>query len=575
MAKRIEDPLDSTRHSCAHLLAATVLDLYPGSNNAIGPAIEDGFYQDFDLHGQKISDEDLPMIETKMHEILKGWHAFEHREVTADEARRLFAHNPYKLALIDEFALDGKSITVNDPGNFLDLCKGGHSDNPQEDLKNFKLLRIAGAYWKGDEKNKMLTRIYGTVWPTKKELGDYLEMQEEAKRRDHRKLGVELDLFHFEEYSPGMPYWHQKGMVIYRELDKFARELEGYGFHEIKTPELVSPELYKKSGHYEHYLEDMFKVLDGDKEYFLKPMNCPEALLVFKSKKRSYRELPMRLANFDVLHRTEATKVFQGLTRVRELSQDDAHILCTPEQAEGEFAERLEEIKKAFKVLKLKTQYYLSTRPEGKLGNDAEWDQAEGALKASLEKAQLGYEIDPGEGNFYGPKIDVFALDALGRRWQLSTLQYDMQQPKGLGAKYTDSTGTEKTPIMIHRAVLGSFERLIGILTEHHNGAFPTWLSPVQAIVLPITDAQNSYAKDVLGQVTGADIRAEVNLNSEKIGAKIRDAQLQKVPYMLIIGQKEVDEKSASLRLRTGDDLHSMPVPDIISRIQKEIQERS
>lgn len=574
MAKQSENPLDSIRHSTAHLLAEAVLDLYPGANNAIGPSIENGFYQDFDLHGQKISEEDLPKIEAKMREILKSWHAFDHREVKVEEAKKLFAHNPYKLELIEEFAKEGKTITINDPGNFLDLCKGGHSNNPQEELKNFKLLNIAGAYWRGDEKNQMLTRIYGTVWASKKELDEYLEMLEEAKKRDHRKLGVELDLFHFEEYSPGMPYWHPKGFIIYRELDKLARELEGPGFSEIKTPELVTPDFYKKSGHYDHYLNDMFRVLDGDKEYFLKPMNCPEALLIFKSKKRSYRDLPMRLANFDVLHRTETTKVFQGLTRVRELSQDDAHILCTPEQASSEFAERLEAIKKVFQVLKLKTQFYLSTRPDGKLGNESEWDQAENALKDALEKAGIGYEIDPGEGSFYGPKIDLFATDALGRRWQLSTLQYDMQQPKGLGAKYTDADGVEKTPIMIHQAIMGSFERLIGILTEHYAGAFPTWLAPVQATVLPITDAQNNYAEAVLNQLQKAGIRAEVNLNSEKIGAKIRDAQLQKIPYMLIVGQKEIDENGVAVRLRSGTDLKTMPVQDTIARLKQEIDNR-
>jgi len=372
-----------------------------------------------------------------------------------------------------------------------------------------------------------------------------------------------------------MPYWHPKGMVIYRELDKFARELQGPGYLELKTPELVSGELYKKSGHYDHFRDDMFRVQDGDKEYFLKPMNCPEALLVFKSRRRSYRELPMRLANFDVLHRTEATKVFHGLTRVRELCMDDAHILCTHEQTANEYKILLEKTKQVHGTFGLKSKFFLSTMPESHMGSRGDWEVAETALKNALEAAKVGYEINEGDGAFYGPKIDIRVEDAIGREWQLTTLQYDMQQPAGLGAKYVDADGSEKTPIMIHHALLGSFERFIGIILEHYNGALPTWLSPVQAVVLPITDAQNSYAESVLAQLKEAGIRAEINLTSEKIGAKIRDAQLARIPYMLIIGPKEVEESTVSVRLRSGTDLHSMPIPDIISRIQKEIQDRA
>jgi threonyl-tRNA synthetase len=576
MAKKTETRLDAMRHSTAHLMAAAVQTLWPDVKFGIGPAIEDGFYYDFDLN-HHLKPEDLKNIEKKMRELQKLDSPYAYSEKPILEARKFFEKKGqlYKVELINDLEKEGeKKVSFYQTGDFTDLCEGPHIEKTSE-IGPFKLMSFSSAYWKADQQNKQLQRIYGTAWETKDDLNNYLQRLEEAKRRDHRKLGVELDLFHFEEYSPGMPYWHPKGMVIYRELDKFARELEGDNYTEIKTPELVTPDLYKKSGHYEHYLADMFKVLDGDKEYFLKPMNCPEALLVFKSRKRSYRDLPMRLTNFDVLHRTEATKVFHGLTRVREFSQDDAHILCTHEQAADEFASLLETVKTAFQTFKLKPQIKLSTRPKEKVGNETEWNQAEEALKAALEKAQIGYVVDPGEGSFYGPKIDVAAFDAIDRKWQLSTLQYDMQQPKGLGAKYTDADGTEKTPIMIHQAILGSLERFIGILVEHYSGALPTWLSPVQAFVLPITDTQNSYAKEILAKLKETGIRVEANLNSEKIGAKIRDAQITKVPYMLIVGPKEVEENSVSVRLRSGADLHSMPLPDIISRIKQEIQSRS
>lgn len=575
MTKRTETKLDAMRHSAAHLLAAAVQALYPEAKLGIGPAIENGFYYDFDLK-DSLTPQDLARIEKKMREIGKQDLSFDRFEVPIDQAKANLAKmkQPYKVELVDELAAAGeKKVSFYHTGSFQDLCEGPHIDKTSE-IGPFKLLSVSTAYWRGDQSKPQLQRIYGTAWETKEELDKYLKQLEEAKQRDHRKLGVELDLFHFEEYSPAMPYWHPKGMIVYRQLEQLAREVEVEDYQEIKTPELVSPELYKKSGHYDHYLDDMFKVLDGDKEYFLKPMNCPEALLVFKSRKRSYRELPLRLANFDVLHRTERSGVFSGLTRVREFSQDDAHILCTPDQAAEEFRKLLEAVKKVHAIFGFKSKFYLSTRPEKFMGEKSQWDQAEAALKQALAEAGLGYEVQEGEGAFYGPKIDVAAEDALGRQWQLSTLQYDLQQPAALGAKYTDMEGTDQTPIMIHRAILGSIERFLGIVLEHYGGNLPLWLAPVQVLVLTITDGQNHYAKVVFEKLIDAGIRAEVDLRSEKMGAKIRDAQLRKIPYMLIVGEREMQVQQVAVRLRDGTDLKSHSLEDILARLNKEIDNR-
>lgn len=568
--------LEAIRHSAAHLMAAAIQDLYPNVKFGIGPVTEDGFYYDIDLE-ENLIPESLEKIEKKMRDLQKEDLTFVRTEVPADVAEKNAEkmHQPYKVELIRDLAKEGeKKVSFYQTGKFIDLCAGPHVEKTSN-IGPFKLLSISTAYWKGDPERAQLQRIYGTAWETNEELDKYLEHLEEAKKRDHRKLGVELDLFHFEEYSPAMPYWHPRGMVIYRELEKYAREIEGSYYQEIKAPELVSPELFKKSGHIEFYGENMFKVTDGAKEYFLKPMNCPETILIFKARKRSYRDLPLRLSCFDNLHRTERSGVFHGLSRVKEFIQDDAHIFCTMNQVESEFTKLIEVTKKAHEQFGFKSIFKLATRPDQFMGEKADWDKAEETLKKTLAQAKVGYEVKEKDATFYGPKIDVYVEDALGREWQLATLQLDFQQPAALGAKFTDSDGAEKTPVMIHRAILGSIERFISIILEHYGGNLPTWLSPVQVMVIPITDAQNGYAKDLCQKLANEGIRAEIDLRGEKMGAKIRGAQLQKIPYMLIIGDREIEAKGAAVRLRDGTDLKTLKVDDILARVKEEVARRA
>lgn len=570
-----EDKLHPIRHSAAHLMAAAVQKLHPEVKFGVGPVIEDGFYYDLDLPAN-LTPEDLIKIEKTMLALQKEDLAFIRTEVPVEQAVKNAEtlKQPYKAELIRDLAKEGeKKVSFYQTGEFIDLCAGPHVSKTSE-IGPYKLLSVSTAYWKGDQAKSQLQRIYGTAWETKQELEDYLKKLEEAKLRDHKKLGVALDLFHFEEYSPSSAYWHPKGMIIYRELEKYAREIEGVDYQEVKAPELVSPELFKKSGHLQFYAGDMFKVQDGEREYYLKPMNCPETLLIFKSRKRSYRELPMRLACFDNLHRTERSGVFHGLTRVKEFTQDDGHIICTMEQAKGEFAKLLEQTKVVHAQFGFKSIFKLATRPDGFMGSKTEWDQAEEVLKEALAEAKLGYDVKEKDATFYGPKIDVYAQDALGREWQLTTLQLDLQQPAGLGAKYTDEEGNEKTPVMIHRAMLGSIERFIGVILEHYGGNLPTWLSPVQTMVIPITDAQNIYAKDLHSKLKDAGIRSEIDLRGEKMGAKIRDAQLQKIPYMLIVGDREIEAKGVAVRLRDGTDLKTLPIDEALQKIKKEVDSR-
>lgn len=582
-AKKSENPLDTVRHSAAHLLAAAVLDLYPGANNAIGPAIENGFYQDFDLHGQKISEEDLPKIEAKMREILKDWKTFETREVDLEEAKKLFASNPYKIALAEEFAAEGKALTVNDPGNFLDLCKGGHSENPQEELKNFKLLNIAGAYWKGDEKNQMLTRIYGTVWPSKKELEDYLVLLEESKNRDHRKIGKDLGLWTFSDLvGAGLPLFTPKGTIIRTELFQAVAQISRkYGVQQVTIPHIAKKKLYEISGHADKFSEELLRVISHYDEFVMKPVNCPHHTQIYASELRSYRDLPIRYMESTMQYRDEKPGEIGGLTRVRSITCEDGHTFCTVDQIKKEVSNTAEIIKEFYAGLGMWGNHWVSlsvrdpNHPEKYVGEPADWKRAEEMLQEISDDLGLDAKNCEGEAAIYGPKLDYMFVDSLGRERQLATIQLDFAMPKRFGLTYIDKSGKEQIPVMIHRAILGSYERFMAILLEHFAGALPTWLSPVQVTILPITDAQNDYAEGILKELRNAGIRAEVNLNSEKIGAKIRDAQLQKIPYMLIVGQKEIEEKSASVRLRSGEDLHSMAVPDIISRIQKEIQERA
>ncbi|HVA96760.1 MAG TPA: threonine--tRNA ligase [Candidatus Acidoferrales bacterium] len=583
-----QDKLQNVRHSTAHLLAAAVKQLWPHAKNAIGPAIENGFYQDFDMGDVKVSDEDLGKIEEKMREILKEWKAFEVKEVSVDQAKKDFADNPYKLELIEEFGKQGKTITENNPGNFLDLCKGGHAEYPQKEMRHFKLLSIAGAYWRGDEKNKMLTRIYGTAFQTEKEINEYLEMMEEAKKRDHKKLGRELDLFFFEETAPGMTYWMPKGFIVYNTLYEFTRQMyQKYGYQEVMTPQLNKKELFETSGHWYHYRDDMFispmsflreeseKPLEGTEVFGVKPMNCPNAMTIFKQKLRSYNDLPMRLAETSMLHRFELSGTLNGLFRTRQFRQDDAHIFITLDQIKPEFESMLQMVAEMYAPFDLTYRLRFGTRGEKFMGDPKEWDIAESALKEALDESSKEYFTAEGEGAFYGPKIDILMKDSLGREWQTGTIQLDFQQPKNFGLKYIDNQGKEVQPVTFHRAIYGSLERFLGVLIEHYAGAFPLWLAPVQVVLLPIADRHAEFAQKVAKELTDAGIRAEADTRSERLQAKIRNATLQKVPFMGIIGDKEIAEDAISVRKRDGEDLGQIKIASFLKQLLQDIDKKS
>jgi threonyl-tRNA synthetase len=568
--------LDNLRHSCAHLLAAAVMKLWPGTKRAIGPSIEDGLYFDFEFE-QPISEKDFPKIEKTMKEIVKSWAGFERHELSAEEAKKEYPGNDYKHELIDEFSGKGETLSFYKSGEYWDLCRGGHVDNPKKELQNFKLLSVAGAYWRGSEKNKMLTRIYATCFPTKEELEQHLVMLEEAKKRDHKKLGPKLGLFMFHHTSPGMPYWLPKGVAMYNELVNFWRvEHSKRDYQEIVSPLLNKKELYKTSGHFEHYWEDMFSVKTKDgEEYGVKAMNCPNAMVVFGSHPRSYKDLPLRLSDTDTLHRNEVSGALNGLLRVREFRQDDAHCFVTEEQIGAEYEEIFEIVEKFYSIFGLKYSFRLGTRPESFMGEIATWDQAEETLKKILKKSKKEFSIAEKDGAFYGPKVDILMKDAIGREWQMGTIQLDFQQPQRFELEYTAADGSKKTPVAIHRVVYGSLERFIGLLIEHYAGAFPLWLSPVQVKVLPITDKQNKYAQTVVDQLKENNIRVEFDDRSESVGKKIREAEIEKVPYMLIIGEKEVEAKSVALRARNQKDLGTMELDKFIGKVSDEIKNRS
>ena len=555
--------LEILRHSTAHLLAAAVLELYPDAKPTIGPPVENGFYYDFD--DIKISEEDLPIIESKMTEILKTWDKFE--LVSGKPA------NKYKQELANELT---EPATYYKSGNFVDLCAGPHVDDVKK-LGHFNLLKLAGAYWRGNEKNKMLTRIYGTAFFTKQELDDYLKMLEEAEKQDHKKIGQQLGLFMFHETAPGMPYWLPKGMVLYNELINFWREEHlKRGYLEISSPLINKKQLYETSGHWDHYKENMFVSQTEEGEtYCLKPMNCPNAMVVFGSQTRSYRDLPLRLGDTDCLHRFELSGTLNGLFRVREFRQDDAHIYVTGDQIEQEFANVFEIVKLFYSLFNIPYKFRLGTRPTDLMGDPETWDKAEKILEKIVKNSGVDYFIGENEGAFYGPKIDILMKDALGRQWQTGTIQLDMQMPKRFDLKYFDADGVQKTPVVIHRVIYGSLERFIGVLIEHLAGNLQTWLSPIQIAVLPIADRHNEYASSVISQLSSQGIRAELDDRSEKLGAKVRDAQMQKIPYMLVIGDKEVENRKVSVRKRDGTDLGSLDLNKFMEMVKMEINSKS
>jgi len=544
------DALSVLRHSSAHLLAEAVRRLYPGVKIAIGPPIENGFYYDFEFP-EAVSEEDLPRIEQEIRRELAEGRRWTREEVSADEARKRFEaeEEPYKVELVD--TAEGP-ISFYTQGDFTDLCRGPHLQDSHP-IKAIKLTGLAGAYWRGDEKNKQLTRIYGTAFYSQADLDAYLERIEEAKRRDHRRLGPQLDLFHLTDSSPGSPFWHPKGMVIWNELEDLRRrENMKRGYVEVKTPLLYDIETYITSGHYENYRENMFLVEthEGEKPLALKPMNCPGHMLLFGERRRSYRELPLRYAESSTLHRDERGGTLHGLLRVKHITQDDAHVFITEDQIQDEIHGMVEYARFLYDLFGLEARAELSTRPEKRLGTDAQWDHAEKALEEALKRHEIEYVISPGEGTFYGPKIDLHMTDSLGRSWQMGTIQLDYQMPMRFGLEYFGADNAEHHPVVIHRALLGSLERFIGILIEHYAGAFPVWLAPVQVRVIPVGQDHRAAAHVLQEKLEG--LRVEVDERDETVGKRIRDAEVEKVPYVIVYGDKESDEALA-VRKRGGE----------------------
>ncbi|HKB23911.1 MAG TPA: threonine--tRNA ligase [Methylomirabilota bacterium] len=567
-------PLATLRHSTSHVMAQAVKRLFPGVKVAIGPAIEDGFYYDF-AKPEPFAPEDLEKIEAVMREIAKADYPFERQELPREEAVRFFRERgePYKVEVLE--GIDAPRVSLYRQGEFIDLCRGPHVPSTGH-VKHFKLLSSSGAYWRGDERNAMLQRVYGTAWLTKEELDKHLWRLAEAKKRDHRKLGRELDLYVFQDVSPGAPFWLPHGWTMVRELERFVREaLDARGYQEISTPILVNKKLWEQSGHWEHFRENMFLVESEQQIFGLKPMNCPESTLVYRHALRSYRDLPLRYADMGRLHRNERSGTLTGLFRVRQFTQDDAHIYCRPDQLQDEIRELLELVGDWYKTFALDPFLKLSTRPPKSMGTDAQWETAERALHDALKANGLAYDLNPGDGAFYGPKIDIDVQDALGRRWQLATIQIDFAQPDRFALEYIDTDGQPKRPIMVHRAIFGTFERFMGVLVEHYAGAFPTWLAPVQARVLPVSEKHAEYARAVHAKLRAAHVRAELDDRNEKLGYRIREAQLRKVPYMLVVGERESQNGTVSLRHRTGEDLGAVPLDRVLADLAREIGTRA
>lgn len=578
---QLDSNINHIRHSAAHLLAAAVLELYPKAKNAIGPSIENGFYQDFDLGDGKISEDNLPEIEEMMLRILKNWDKFEIKEVSAEQAKKDFAKNPYKLELVLDFAKEGKKITETNQSGFLDLCKGGHVSDPAKEVRFFKLLSVAGAYWKGNEKNKMLTRIYGTAFATEKELQTYLENLEQAKLRDHRRLGKELDLFVFSDLvGSGLPLFTPKGTILRNQLLGFSEELQlKNGYEKVFIPHITKTELYKKSGHWDKFGDELFlvKSQETDEQFVLKPMNCPHHTQIYASRKRSYRDLPVRYMETTVQYRDEKPGELLGLSRVRAITIDDSHVFCTPDQVEDEFIRIIKMIEEMYTSLKMDVHYRLSFRDESDkyLGDKKHWEEAEKILGKVAKDQDLDYTIEKGEAAFYGPKIDIMVTDSLGRQWQCATEQLDFVQPARFGLTYTDADGIEKTPFMVHKALLGSIERFLSVYIEHTAGNFPVWLAPLQLSVIPISEKHNAYAQNIYDHLKSEEIRVEIDLRNEKMQSKIRDAQKSKVPYMVILGDKEVDSDTITIRTRRGENKFNLNFEKFLKDLKKEIDNKA
>ncbi|MFI5048527.1 MAG: threonine--tRNA ligase [Gaiellales bacterium] len=575
LTARDPEALAVLRHSTAHVLAEAVTHLWPGVRVAIGPAIDDGFYYDFEFP-EPVSADDLGRIEEEMRRILAAEHPFVRTDgVDKAQLAEQFRgeDQPYKLELVEALA-DG-DISVYDQDGFEDLCRGPHLQTTKP-IKAFKLLSMAGAYWRGDSSKPMLTRIYGTVFFDQQSLDDHLERLEQARRRDHRRIGRELHLYHSSEVSPGGPFWHPRGMIVWNELTALWRELNrARGYQEVRTPILYSADLWKQSGHWDKFRDDMFFTQKDDRLLGLKPMNCPAHVQIYAAGQRSYRDLPLRLAEQGIVHRDEPSGALHGLMRVIHITQDDAHIFCTHEQVQDEVIGCLELAQTIYDIFGLDLRIELSTRPENRIGDDALWDDAEAALEGALAAVGVEYALNEGDGAFYGPKIDLHMTDSIGRSWQMGTIQLDYQMPERFEITYAGDDNAEHRPAMVHRALFGSFERFIGILIEHFAGAFPLWIAPLQVSVLPVADRHNEYAQSVVDELVGAGIRAEADTRSESVGRKIAEAEVQRVPYILVVGDREADAGNVSVRRRGEGDLGARSVADLREALLLEISTRS
>ncbi len=559
-------------HTTSHIMAQAVEELFPGAKFGVGPPIENGFYYDIDSE-HKFTDEDLRKIEERMLEIAKRDLKTQREELKRIDAIEYFKNkriDPYKVEILEDIAKNEDVVSLYHQGEFTDLCRGPHMPTTAK-LKNVRLLSVSGSYWRGDSERQQLQRIYGISFPKKKDLDDYISLLEEAKKRDHRKLGKELELFMFHEYSPGAPFWLPNGMILFKELEKYWREIhDNNGYEEINTPILVKDKLFEQSGHLEHYKDNMFKVEDREETYYLKPMNCPEATLVYSSKMRSYKDLPIRLSEIGRLHRNELRGALGGMFRVRQITMDDAHIFCTPEQIQEEITGVMGLIKRFYALFDLEPRYYLSTMPDEAMGTKETWDAAEASLAAALDANGLKYEVKEKDGAFYGPKIDIHIKDALNRDWQIATIQLDYNLPSRFDLTYEGGDGQKHRPVMVHRAIFGSFERFIGMLIEHFAGNFPLWLAPIQVAVIPITDNQIDYAKEIYKKLKESKFRAVLDTRSEKVGYKIRDWETKKVPYMIVLGDKEKQAGNITVRAHKKGDLGTFGIDDFIKSLTEE-----
>jgi threonyl-tRNA synthetase len=576
-AKNQSDNLEILRHSASHVLAAAVLEMFPEAKFGVGPAIENGFYYDFELPRTLIP-EDLPLLEEKMQKVIAANYSIEKAEMSAKEALEHFkkAGQDYKVELIRDLEKEGQeNVSVYKLNNFVDLCSGPHLDSTGEIKTDaFKLSRISGVYWKSDEKNKQLQRIYGLAFENKKDLEVFLENQEKAKKRDHKKIGKELDLFSFHPEAPGSAFWHPRGMAIWNELEKFGKSLrQKYNYQEIQTPILAKKILWETSGHWNHYKDSMFHFSVDREIYCLKPMDCPFDIKIYQTQQRSYKELPVRYTEIGRILRNEKSGELNGLLRVRHLTQDDSHIFLTGEQVENEIIILLKMTREYYQTFGIKPEFFLSTRPDDFMGDKKDWDRAEKNLTHSLEKERIEFKIKEKDGAFYGPKIDIDMQDALGRRWQLATIQLDFQLPSRFQLEYIDSDGKRKTPVMIHAAIFGAFERFIGILLEHTGGNLPLWLSPVQAMAIPVSEKFNKYGEEVVEKLKENNIRVEIDNSDESLGKRIHEAEKQKIPYILVVGEKEAQSESIAVRPRNNEQEVSK-LEKFIEKIKKEIEEK-